>query len=162
MNAVYCIHCSGPQAGKHLTTFCIVFYERHSKQIKEMDICPVFFPILKVGWFRESALLGCRLFNPILHTSFRDTWSTCDGSSTIKVSPSFAIPKFSSNGWRLCAIRGGRGSPVAGVGSQMTHGDGSITLKVYHSKYVMASEPYRYTWYLIQVMEGLPNCHNFF
>ncbi len=49
----------------------------------------------------------------------------------------------------------GGGLPVVGGGgSQMTNSAGSVTTIAL--KYVMASEPYRYTWYLKQVMAGLP------
>ncbi len=38
----------------------------------------------------------------------------------------------------------------------MTHIAGSVTTQRKELKYVMASEPYRYTWYLKQVMASLP------
>ena len=50
---------------------------------------------------------------------------------------------------------GGVGLPLVG-GSLMTHSAGSVTTQSIALKYVMASEPYRYTWYLKQVMAGLP------
>ncbi len=39
--------------------------------------------------------------------------------------------------------------------SLMTHSAGSVTTQSIALKYVMASEPYRYTWYLKQVMAYL-------
>ncbi len=54
------------------------------------------------------------------------------------------------------AIQRGGGLPVVGGGgSLMTHSAGSVTQSI-ALKYVMASEPYRYTWYLKQVMAGMP------
>jgi hypothetical protein len=51
----------------------------------------------------------------------------------------------------------GEGLPVVGGGGGlMTHGAGSVTTQSIALKYVMASEPYRYTRYLKQVMTGLP------
>ncbi len=44
---------------------------------------------------------------------------------------------------------------VGGGCSLMTHSAGSVTMQSIALKYVMASEPYRYTWYLQQVMAGL-------
>jgi hypothetical protein len=41
-------------------------------------------------------------------------------------------------------------------GSVMTHTAGSVTTQSIEFKYVMASESYRNTWYLKQVMAGLP------
>jgi hypothetical protein len=41
-------------------------------------------------------------------------------------------------------------------GSLMTHSAGSVTNQSTAFKYVMASEPYRYTRYLKQVMTSLP------
>jgi hypothetical protein len=38
----------------------------------------------------------------------------------------------------------------------MTHSAGSVTTQSIALKQVMASEPYRHTWYLKQVMTGLP------
>ena len=47
------------------------------------------------------------------------------------------------------AIPRGVGLPVVGGGgSQMTHSAGSVTTQRIALKYVMASEPYRYTCYL--------------
>ncbi len=55
------------------------------------------------------------------------------------------------------AIHRGGGLPVVGGGdSLMTHSAGSVTTQSIALKYVMASEPYRYTWYLKQVMADLP------
>jgi hypothetical protein len=56
------------------------------------------------------------------------------------------------------AIHRGGGLPVAGGGgSLMTHSAGSVTTtQSIALKCVMASEPYRNTWYLKQVMAGLP------
>ncbi len=55
------------------------------------------------------------------------------------------------------AIQSGRGLPVVGhEDSLMTHSAGSVTSQSIALKYVMASEPYRYTWYLKQVMASLP------
>ncbi len=55
------------------------------------------------------------------------------------------------------AIHRGGGLPVVGVGgSLMTHSAGPVTTQSIALKYVMASKPYRYTWYLKQVMAGLP------
>ncbi len=54
------------------------------------------------------------------------------------------------------AIQMGGGLPVMGCGgSLMTHSNGSATTQSIAFKYVMASEPYRYIWYLEQVMAGL-------
>ncbi len=50
--------------------------------------------------------------------------------------------------------RGGRAA--CSGGSLMTHSAGSGTTQSVALKYVMASKPYRYTWYLKQVMTGLP------
>ncbi len=51
----------------------------------------------------------------------------------------------------------GEGLPVVGGGgSVMTHTAGSVTTLSIAFKYVMASEPYRNTWYLKQVMANLP------
>jgi hypothetical protein len=48
------------------------------------------------------------------------------------------------------------GLPVEGDGgSLMTHSAGSVTTQSIALKYVMASEPYRYTCYLKQVLTGL-------
>jgi hypothetical protein len=55
------------------------------------------------------------------------------------------------------AIQRGGGLPVVGDGDRrMTHSAGSVTTQGIAFKFVMASEPYRYTWYLKQVMAGLP------
>ncbi len=55
------------------------------------------------------------------------------------------------------AIHRGGGLPVVGGGgSLMTHSAGSVTTQSIALKYVMASEPYMYTWSLKQVMAGLP------
>ncbi len=54
------------------------------------------------------------------------------------------------------AHRGVRATSSGGWGSPMTHSAGSVTTQSIAFKYVMASEPYRYTWYLKQVMAGLP------
>jgi hypothetical protein len=51
---------------------------------------------------------------------------------------------------------GGRAACSGGEGSVMTHTAGSVTTKSIAFKYVMAFEPYRNTWYLNQVMAGLP------
>jgi hypothetical protein len=54
------------------------------------------------------------------------------------------------------AIQSWRGLPVVGGGgSVMTHTAGSVTIESIAFKYVKASEPYRNTWYLKQVMAGL-------
>ncbi len=45
---------------------------------------------------------------------------------------------------------------VRGGGNVMTHTAGIVTTQSIEFKYVMASEPYRNTWYLKQVMAGLP------
>ncbi len=45
---------------------------------------------------------------------------------------------------------------VGGKGSWMAHSAGSVPTQSIALKYVMASEPYKYTWYLKQVMAGLP------
>ena len=51
----------------------------------------------------------------------------------------------------------GGGLPLVGAGgSLITYSAGSVTTQSIALKYVMASEPYRYTWYLKQVMAGLP------
>ncbi len=55
------------------------------------------------------------------------------------------------------AIQRGEGLPAVGGGVRlMTHSVGTSTAQIIALKYVMASEPYRYTWYLKQVMAG---CH---
>ena len=43
-----------------------------------------------------------------------------------------------------------------GGGCLTTRSAGYVTTQNIALKYVMASEPYRYTWYLKQVMAGLP------
>jgi hypothetical protein len=54
------------------------------------------------------------------------------------------------------AIQRGGGLPVVmGGGSLMTHIAGSITSQSIAFNYVMASEPYRFTFYIKQVMAGL-------
>ncbi len=51
----------------------------------------------------------------------------------------------------------GEGCLLWGVGGCfMTHWAGSVTTQSIAFTYVMASEPYRYTWYLKQVMVSLP------
>jgi hypothetical protein len=58
---------------------------------------------------------------------------------------------------------GGGGLPVVGGGgSLMTHGAGSVTTQSIALKHVRASEPYRYTLYLKQVMAGLPHIKIYF
>ncbi len=52
--------------------------------------------------------------------------------------------------------RGRRAAVEGGGGSLMTHSAGSVTTQSIALKYVMAYEPYRYTWYLKHVMAGLP------
>ncbi len=55
------------------------------------------------------------------------------------------------------AIHSGGWMPlVGGGGSLMTPSAGSVTTQSMALKYVMASGPYRYTWYLKQVIAGLP------
>ncbi len=57
----------------------------------------------------------------------------------------------------MLPYREGGGLPVVGGGgSLMTHCTGSVTTQRKVFKYVMASEPYRYTWYFKQVMASLP------
>ncbi len=51
--------------------------------------------------------------------------------------------------------RGGWVACSGGGGSLMTHRADSVTTESIAIKYVMAYEPYRYTWYLKQVMAGL-------
>ncbi len=51
---------------------------------------------------------------------------------------------------------GGELPVVGGGGSVMTHTAGSVTTQSIAFKYVMASKPYRNTWYLKQAMAGLP------
>ncbi len=50
----------------------------------------------------------------------------------------------------------GRAACSGGGGNVMNHTAGSVTTQCIAFKYVMASEPYRNTWYLKQVMAGLP------
>ena len=52
--------------------------------------------------------------------------------------------------------RGGRAACSGGEGSLMTHSAGSVTTQCIAVKYVMAFGPYRYAWYLKQVMACLP------
>ncbi len=55
------------------------------------------------------------------------------------------------------AIQSGGGLPEVGDwGSVITPTAGFVTTQSIAFKYVMASEPYRNTWYLKQVMAGLP------
>ncbi len=57
----------------------------------------------------------------------------------------------------------GGGLPVVGGGvSLMTHSAGSVTTQSIALKYVMASEPYRYTCYFKQGMAGLPYTEIYF
>ncbi len=61
------------------------------------------------------------------------------------------------------AIQKGWGLPVVGGGgSLMTHSADSVTIQRKAFKYVMASEPFRYTWYFKQVMASLPNVKIYF
>ncbi len=53
----------------------------------------------------------------------------------------------------MLPYRVGGGLPGA---SLMTHSAGSVTTQRKAFKYVMASEPYRYTWYFKRVMASLP------
>ncbi len=63
----------------------------------------------------------------------------------------------------MLPYREGGGLPVVeGGGSLLTHNGGSATTQRKAFKYVMASEPYRYTWYLKQVMAGLPYIEIYF
>ncbi len=55
----------------------------------------------------------------------------------------------------MLPYRGGGLPVVRGGGSLMTHSAGSVNIQSMVFKYVMASEPYRYTWYLKQVMTSL-------
>ncbi len=55
-----------------------------------------------------------------------------------------------------CHTQGGRAACSGGGGQSDAHGAGSVTNQSIALKYVMASEPYMYTWYLKQVMAGLP------
>ncbi len=55
------------------------------------------------------------------------------------------------------AIHRGGGLPVVGGGGRLTtHSAGSVTTQSLAFIYVMASKQYSYTWYLKQVMAGLP------
>jgi hypothetical protein len=57
----------------------------------------------------------------------------------------------------------GGGLPVVGGGgSVVTHTAGSVTTQSIAFKYVMAFKPYRTTWYLKQVMAGLPYIQIYF
>ncbi len=57
----------------------------------------------------------------------------------------------------MLPYRDGGGLPVVGGGgSLMTHSAGSVATQRKAFKYVMASEPYRYTWYFKQDMASLP------
>jgi len=61
------------------------------------------------------------------------------------------------------AIHRGGGLPVVGGGgSVVTHTAGSVTTQSIAFKYVMAFKPYRTTWYLKQVMAGLPYIQIYF
>ncbi len=64
------------------------------------------------------------------------------------------ILEFSFN-WVLPYKVGG-GLPVVGGNSAITHTAGSVTTQSVAFKYVMAFQPYRNTWYLKQVLAGLP------
>jgi hypothetical protein len=57
----------------------------------------------------------------------------------------------------MLPYREGGGMPVVGGGgSLMTHSAGFVTTQKKAFKYVMASEPYKYTWYFKQVMASWP------
>ncbi len=57
----------------------------------------------------------------------------------------------------------GGGLPVVGVGgSVVTHTAGSVATQSIAFKYVMAFKPYKTTWYLKQVMAGLPYIQIYF
>ncbi len=57
----------------------------------------------------------------------------------------------------------GGGLPVVGGGgSVVTHTAGSVTTQSIAYKYVMAFKPYETTWYLKQVMAGLPYIQIYF
>ncbi len=61
------------------------------------------------------------------------------------------------------AIRSGGRAACSGVGgSVVTHTAGSDTTQSIAFKYVMAFKPYRTTWYLKQVMAGLPYIQIYF
>ncbi len=68
------------------------------------------------------------------------------------------VLEFSSNWVKvMLPYREGGGLPVGGGGgSLMTHSGGYVTTQRKAFKYVMASEPYRYTWYFKQDMVSLP------
>ncbi len=51
---------------------------------------------------------------------------------------------------------------VGGGGSVVTHTAGSVTTQSIAFKNVMAFKPYRTTWYLKQVMAGLPYIQIYF
>jgi hypothetical protein len=57
----------------------------------------------------------------------------------------------------------GGGLPVVGGGGiVVTHTAGSVTIRSIAFKYAMAFKPYRATWYLKQVMAGLPYIQIYF
>ncbi len=57
----------------------------------------------------------------------------------------------------MLPYREGVGLPVVGGGGSLkTHNSGSVTTQMKAVKHMMASEPYRYKWYLKQVMASLP------
>ncbi len=63
----------------------------------------------------------------------------------------------------MLPFKEGGGLPVVrDGGSVMTHTTGSVSTQSIAIKYVMASKPYRNTWYLKQVMAGLPYIHEIF
>ncbi len=111
------------------------------------------------GSFRHAGHLGHLAhitFNPILHTWFRDSCSTCDDSLTIQIFPllfnigmvydNLTILEFSSKWVKvMLPYRGGRAAlpVVRGGRSLMTHSAGSVTILSIAFKYVTASEPYR-------------------
>ncbi len=84
------------------------------------------------------------------HTGFPLVFSHRYGNLTIL--------EFSSKWVKvMLPYREGGGLPVGGGGcSLMTHSAGSVTTQRKAFKYVMAFEPYRYTWYFKQVMASLP------
>ncbi len=57
---------------------------------------------------------------------------------------------------------GGRAASSGGGGSVVTHTAGSVTTQSIAFKYVMAFKPYGTTWYLKQVMAGLPYIQIYF
>ncbi len=104
------------------------------------------------GSFPICSRYNYQNFYPILQSCFRDSCFTCDGFSNKKVFPLlFNIgmviqPSSLPNGRRLCChTEGGGQLVVGGGGSPMTHCAGSVTTQSIAFKYVMASEPYRYT-----------------